>query len=158
MPWQLYCRLVYHWPQPRVSQRVHSQTTDTSIRSQQNQSSWTEQYSIMRHQSRRICILLRNAIGGRKIVWTSTRMSRLLPKLMPLLVRAMLGGRSRWSSSHRRSIFHFPFVLSCFPTHLVLISLIMCCVFNPLFPPCLCVVLFILFHVMRTLVCCAGLC
>ena len=52
------------------------------------------------------------------------------------------GGWRRRSSSHRRSIFHFPFVLSRFPTHLVLISL-MCCVFNPLFPPCLCVVLFI---------------
>jgi hypothetical protein len=48
-----------------------------------------------------------------------------------------------WSSSHRRSTFHFPFVLSCFPTHLVSISLIKHCVFNPLYPPCPCVELFV---------------
>ena len=48
-------------------------------------------------------------------------LSRLLPKSVPLLVRAVFGGRRRRSSSHRQSIFHFPFVLSCFPTHLVFI-------------------------------------
>ena len=53
------------------------------------------------------------------------------------------GVRRHRSSSHRQSIFHFPFVLSCFPTDLVLISLIKCCVFNPLFSPCLCVELFV---------------
>ena len=53
------------------------------------------------------------------------------------------GVRRHRSSSQCRSTFHFPFVLSCFPTHLVFISLINCCVFNPLFPPCLCVELFV---------------
>ena len=49
----------------------------------------------------------------------------------------------RRSSSHHRSTFHFPCVLSCFSSHLVSIPSITCCVFNPLFPPCLCVGLFI---------------
>jgi hypothetical protein len=48
-------------------------------------------------------------------------LSRLPPKSVPLLVRAAFGGRRHQSSSHRRSTFHFPFVLSCFPTHLVYI-------------------------------------
>ena len=61
-------------------------------------------------------------------------LSRLPPKSVPLLVRAAFGGRCHQSSSHRRSTFHFPFVLSCFPTHLVFISLINCCVFNLMFP------------------------
>jgi CHASE2 domain-containing sensor protein len=70
-------------------------------------------------------------------------LSRLLPKLGPLLVWAALGGRRCRSSSHRRSTFHFPFVLSCVSTHLVSSPSFTCCVFNPLFPPCLCVGLFI---------------
>ena len=45
--------------------------------------------------------------------------SRLLPKSVPLLVRAAFGSRRHRSSSHRRSTFHFPFVLSCLPPHLV---------------------------------------
>ena len=40
-------------------------------------------------------------------------LSRLQPKSVPLLVRAALGSRRHWSSSHHRSTFHFPFVLSC---------------------------------------------
>ena len=70
-------------------------------------------------------------------------MSRLPPKSFPLLVRAMFGGRRHRSSSHRQSTFHFPFVLSCFLTHLISIFIINCCVFNPLFPPCPCVELFV---------------
>ena len=69
--------------------------------------------------------------------------SRLPPKSVPLLVRAALGARRHRSSSHHRSTFHFPFVLSCLLIHLVSISLITCCVFNPLYPPCLCVELFV---------------
>ena len=57
--------------------------------------------------------------------------------------RSQFGGQPHRSSSHCRSICHFPFVLSCFPTPLVLISLIKCCVFYPLFPPCLCLELFV---------------
>jgi hypothetical protein len=48
-------------------------------------------------------------------------LSWLPPKSAPLLVRAALGGRPHGSSSHDRSTFHFPFVLSCFPAHLVYI-------------------------------------
>jgi hypothetical protein len=61
--------------------------------------------------------------------------SRLPQKSVPLLVRAMFSGRRHRSSSHRRSTFHFPFVLSCLPTHLVSIPSYTCCVFNPLPPP-----------------------
>ena len=64
---------------------------------------------------------------------SSMCVSRLLPKSLPLLVRAVLGGRRYRSSSHHRSIFHFPLVLSCLPTHLFSIPSITC-VFNPLFP------------------------
>uniref|UniRef100_A0A4W5NN11 Integrase catalytic domain-containing protein n=1 Tax=Hucho hucho TaxID=62062 RepID=A0A4W5NN11_9TELE len=71
-------------------------------------------------------------------------LSQLPAKSVPLLVRAAFSGRRHRSSSHRRSTFHFPFVLSCFPTHLVFIFSHYCCVFNPLFPPCLCGELFIL--------------
>uniref|UniRef100_A0AAZ3QQC7 Chromo domain-containing protein n=1 Tax=Oncorhynchus tshawytscha TaxID=74940 RepID=A0AAZ3QQC7_ONCTS len=46
-------------------------------------------------------------------------LSRLPPKSAPLLVQAALGSRHRRSSSHHRSIFHFPSVLSCFSSHLV---------------------------------------
>ncbi|KAM9536730.1 uncharacterized protein ACWYII_040580 [Salvelinus alpinus] len=64
------------------------------------------------------CQLLEPRVKGGGVL------SGLLPKSVPLLVRAVFGGRRHRSSSHRRSIFHFPFVLSCFPTHLV---------FNPVF-------------------------
>ena len=37
---------------------------------------------------------------------------QLLPKLVPLLVRATFGGRRHRLSSHHRSMFHFRFVLS----------------------------------------------
>ena len=79
-------------------------------------------------------------IVDRLLTWwvTWAQLSRLLPKLLPLLVRAVLGGRlggrRRRSSSHHWSIFHFPLVLSCLPTHLFSITFITCCVFNPLFP------------------------
>uniref|UniRef100_A0A8K9UM89 Integrase catalytic domain-containing protein n=1 Tax=Oncorhynchus mykiss TaxID=8022 RepID=A0A8K9UM89_ONCMY len=64
-------------------------------------------------------------------------------------------------------LFIFHFVLSCFSTHLVSIPSFTCCVFNSLFPPCLCVGLFIvvLVHVPRErttgyfyahLSCCSG--
>jgi hypothetical protein len=79
------------------------------------------------------------------------------------------GFRRRWSSSHRQSTFNFPFVLSCFSTHLVSIPSFTCCVFNPLFPQRLCMGLFIivLVHVPREhttgyfcayLPCCSGCC
>jgi hypothetical protein len=68
-------------------------------------------------------------------------LSRLPPKSVPLLVWAAFGGGRHRSSSHRRSTFHFPFVLSCFPAHLVFISSSLLSVFSPLFPPCLCGVL-----------------
>ena len=68
------------------------------------------------------------------------RLSQRLPKSVPLLVRAVFGGRHHRSSSHRQSIFHFQFVFSHTPGFH---SLITCCVFNPLFPPCLCAELFI---------------
>jgi hypothetical protein len=68
---------------------------------------------------------------------------RLPPKSGPLLVLAALGSLRCRSSSHRRSTFHFPCVLSCFSSNLVSFPSIICCVFNPLFPPRLCVGLFI---------------
>ena len=68
-------------------------------------------------------------------------LSRLPPKLVPLLVRAAFGGRRRRSSSHHRSTFHFPFVLSSHTPGFN--TIITCCVFNPLFPPCPCPELFI---------------
>ena len=52
---------------------------------------------------------------------------------MPLLVRAVLGGRLDRSSSHDWSLFHFPLVWSRLPTHLVPIPFINFCLFNPLF-------------------------
>ena len=61
-------------------------------------------------------------------------MSRLPPKSVPLLVRVAFCGRRHRASSHRRSTFHFPFVLSYFPTP-GLHSLITCRVLNSLFPP-----------------------
>uniref|UniRef100_A0A4W5MB97 Chromo domain-containing protein n=1 Tax=Hucho hucho TaxID=62062 RepID=A0A4W5MB97_9TELE len=45
-------------------------------------------------------------------------MSRLPMKSVPLLVWAAFGGRRHRPSSHRRSTFHFPFVLSLFSTQL----------------------------------------
>ena len=39
-------------------------------------------------------------------------------KSVSLLVPATFGGQCHRSLSHRRSTFHFPFVLSCLPTHL----------------------------------------
>ena len=57
-----------------------------------------------------------------------------LSRLVPLLVRAVFGGRHHWPLSHHSSIFHFPLALSCLPSHLVTIPSITCCVFNPLFP------------------------
>jgi hypothetical protein len=47
--------------------------------------------------------------------------SPLPPKSAPFLVQAALGGRRHRSSSHRRSTFHFPFLLSCFSAHQVYI-------------------------------------
>uniref|UniRef100_A0A4W5N4D2 Regulator of G protein signaling 9b n=1 Tax=Hucho hucho TaxID=62062 RepID=A0A4W5N4D2_9TELE len=41
------------------------------------------------------------------------------PPSVPLLVRVVFGGRRHRPSSHRRSTFQFPFVLSLFFTHLV---------------------------------------
>ena len=61
-------------------------------------------------------------------------LSRLPPKSVPLLVRAAFGGRRHRPSSHRRSTFHFPFVLSLFYTP-GFISPITCSLFNPLFSP-----------------------
>ena len=46
-------------------------------------------------------------------------LSRLPPKSVPLLVRAVFGGIRHQPSSHHWSIFHFPLVLSCLPSHLV---------------------------------------
>jgi hypothetical protein len=40
-----------------------------------SQSTLTEQYSIMRHQSQRNRLILRNAIAGRKVVWKPTKKS-----------------------------------------------------------------------------------
>jgi hypothetical protein len=62
---------------------------------------------------------------------------------VPLLVWTTFGGRRHRSFRYHRSTFHFPFVLSCFPSHLVSILSITCCVFNPLFPICHCPVLLI---------------
>ena len=76
--------------------------------------------------------------------FSSWWVSRLLPKSMPLLVRAVFGGRRHRSSSHRRSIFHFPFVLSCFPTHLVFISQLLVMYLTLCFPHvfvCVCLLL-----------------
>jgi hypothetical protein len=86
----------------------------------------------------------------------SLYVSRLPPNSVPHLVRAALGTRRRRSSSHHQSTFHFPFVLSCLLTHLVSISLISCCVFNPLFSPCLCAELFIVSACARFLWCVTG--
>ena len=52
----------------------------------------------------------------------------------PLFVRAVFGGRCHRPSSQHWSIFHFPLVLSCLPSHLVPIPSITCRVFNPLIP------------------------
>ena len=39
-------------------------------------------------------------------------LSRLRPKLVPLLLRAAFGGRRHWLPRHHRAMFHFRFVLS----------------------------------------------
>jgi hypothetical protein len=61
------------------------------------------------------------------------RLSRLPPKLVPLLVRAAFGGRRHRPSSHRRSTSRFPFVLSLSYTP-GFNPPITCSLFNPLFP------------------------
>ena len=78
--------------------------------------------------------------------WGRGALSRLPPKSVPFLVRAAFGGRRHRSSSHRRSTFHFPFVLSWFSAHLVHIPssdymyITLCsrhvCVWNCLFVTC----------------------
>ena len=74
-------------------------------------------------------------------------MSRLPPKLVPLLV-----GRR---SSHRWPSFHPPLVLSCLPSHLVPIPSITC-VFNPLFPLMSLSVLFVVSACARLSWCVSG--
>ena len=89
-------------------------------------------------------LIMKSALStsvGRKVLYTVNPIHFYInlchdfcQKLLPLLVGAVLGGQLHRSSSHHWSIFHFPLVLSCLPTHLVSIPFITCCVFNPLFP------------------------
>ena len=74
------------------------------------------------------------SVGSVCALSLSFSLSWLPPKSAPLLVRAVFGGRRHRSSSHHWSIFHFPLVLSCLPSHLVPIPSITLCVFNPLYP------------------------
>jgi hypothetical protein len=72
------------------------------------------------------------------------------------------GGGHRRSSSHHRSTFHFPFVLSCLPTHLVSIPSWHVVYLTLCPPPCLCAELFIVSACARFLwvlypfACCSG--
>ena len=84
--------------------------------------------------------------------------SRLPPKLFPLLVRAVFSGRHHPPSSHRSSLFHFPLVLSCLPSHLVSIPSITCCAFNPLFPLMSLLVIVYCKCMCTSVLVCVGLC
>ena len=69
------------------------------------------------------------ALGNTDARWHA--LSRLPQKVVPLPVRVVLGSRHRRPTSHHRSIFPFPFVLSLVLSHLVSFALISVCIITP---------------------------